>query len=545
MDDILLQSLSAEYDCNRYPREFLTAYEPMECLAHNEAGETLLVKSLTSGLLYVTKCYTDKALLSSTGEGALLKKLNHPGLPAFVGEYQNNTMLCVVREYIEGTPLNQYAAQNNQSNAMIISFANQLCDILCYLHSQNPPIIHRDIKPHNVIVDITGKVRLIDFGISRVYDEFAQEDTVCFGTKQFAAPEQYGFSQTDARADLFSLGILLGWLLTGESDRTLMLKSITNPRLRRLIRRCTEFAPEKRYQSAKQFKRAIQHASGDKNKRILRLAGSISACVVCLCMGFLIGRFTEFAAPNPQTPGVSFEEPLIEQAVRKALNKTQNEPIDPAQLLDVRELYLFGDRIADDVEDYMLLGQHMASNNGEIKNGNIRSLNDVSKLKNLRCLSIALQSIQDVSPLSELAGLEQLDLKHNPVEDVSPLSTLVTLRELYLYDTRVTNLSMLSSCPRLENLDIGKTNIPSLSVLSGLKNLISLSMRDCTLDTLSGIEQYMYLEQIELNDVADGDVTPLLSLPRLKELHLGQPLQRQAQDSLKQAPFVVLLDDSK
>ncbi len=72
-----------------------------------------------------------------------------------------------------------------------------MCDILNYLHSQNPPIIHRDIKPQNVIVDERGRVTLIDFGISRMYDAGARADTLCFGTRHYAAPEQYGFAQTD------------------------------------------------------------------------------------------------------------------------------------------------------------------------------------------------------------------------------------------------------------------------------------------------------------------------------------------------------------
>ncbi len=540
MDESLLQSLVEEFDCDRYPDEFLAEYEPMECLAHNEAGETLLVKSRQTGALFVTKCYLDRALFSRTSEGTLLRKLGHAGLPAFVGEYQNDNMLCVVREYIEGTPLNQYAAQNNLSQTEIISIAVQLSDILCYLHGQTPPIIHRDIKPHNVILDNKGKVWLIDFGISRVYDETAKEDTVCFGTKQFAAPEQYGFSQTDCRADVFSFGILLGWLLTGATERKSMLAHISNPRLRRLVARCTEFAPEKRYHTVKTIKQALQNADGGKSKRVVRRATGIVACVVCLCIGFTVGRYTELAPLLSVTSRVSFEEPLIEQAVRLALDKPQGEPIEETELLNVRELYLFGNHVAADMVGYTELGQHMANNDGVVKNGEIRSLRDISRLKNLRCLRIALQDIRDLSPLSELTELEQLDLKHNPIEDVKPISALPALRMLCVYDTQVTDLSSLSACPRLDNLDIGNTHIRSLSAISGLKYLKYLYMRDASLQALSGIEQFAYLEQVGFDDVADGDLTPLLSLPLLKEAHLGEALWQSAQLDLAQAEFAVV-----
>ncbi len=540
MDELLLQSLSEEFDCDRYPSEFLAEYEPMECLAHNEAGETLLVKSKQTGVRFVTKCYTAKDLLSHTSEGTLLMGLTHPGLPAFMGEYQNDKMLCVVREYIEGTPLNQYAAPNNLSQAEIISIAVQLTDILCYLHRQTPPIIHRDIKPHNVIIDNKGKVWLIDFGISRVYNETAKEDTVCFGTKQFAAPEQYGFSQTDCRADVFSFGILLGWLLTGATERKLMLAQINNPRLRRLIARCTEFAPEKRHQSMARVKRVLQNADGSKNRRCLRRAAGILACGMCLCIGFTVGRYTELAPPLSFSSHVSFEEPLIEQAVRLALDKTQHEPIDEAELLSVSELYLFGNHAVANLEDYMELGQHMANNDGVVKNGEIRSLRDISRLKNLKCLRIALQNIEDLSPLCELAELEQLDLKHNPIADVEPISSLPAIQMLCVFDTRISDLSSLSACPTLENLDIGNTRIQSLSALAGLKKLKYLYMRGASLQALSGIEQFVYLEQVGLDDVADGDLTPLLSLPRLKEAHLGEALRQSAQHDLSQAGFSVL-----
>ena len=83
---------------------------------------------------------------------------------------------------------------------------------------------------------------MIDFGISRVYDETAETDTVCFGTRHFAAPEQYGFSQTDARADIFSAGVLLGFLLTGETNSSSARSRIKNPRLRKIVEKCTAFA---------------------------------------------------------------------------------------------------------------------------------------------------------------------------------------------------------------------------------------------------------------------------------------------------------------
>jgi serine/threonine protein kinase len=122
----------------------------------------------------------------------------------------------VVRQYVRGVPLNRLRERLTRDQAVAVAI--QLCGVLRYLHEQTPPVIHRDIKPQNIILSDDGLATLIDFGISRYYDKNARSDTVCFGTQEFAPPEQYGFSQTDCRADIFSLGVLLGWMLTGQTS---------------------------------------------------------------------------------------------------------------------------------------------------------------------------------------------------------------------------------------------------------------------------------------------------------------------------------------
>lgn len=544
MDEAFIRSFLAEFDDSRFPGDFLADYEAMECLAHNGTGETLLVKDRRTGKYFVAKCYSDQTLLSHATEGELLKHLHHPGLPGYIGEYRNNGMLCVVREYIEGTPLGQYAARNGLTQEQAVSCGVQLCDILSYLHGQTPPVIHRDIKPQNILVDVKGKIRLIDFGISRVYDEAAREDTVCFGTRHFAAPEQYGFSQTDCRADIFSLGVLLGWLLTGETDPKNVLPKITNPRLRRIVRRCTAFAPEKRYASAKKVKADLINSGGHRQKRALRWACGLLACAACLYVGFAVGRYTDFTPVFSVSSGVSFEEPLIGQAVHLALSKQENEPVDENDLLRVTELYIYGDQAVGSYEAFAELDGHMAQNDGVLKNGGIRSLGDLAKLKSLRRLHIALENINDLSPLEGLSSLEHIDLRHNPVEDISPLAALPALQGLFVYNTHISDFSVLSSCPMLENLVVGKTYITSMAAFAGIKNLKYLFMQQTFLQTLSGIEEFTYLEQIGLSSVADGDLSPLMALPRLKEAHLDEALRQAAEADLQQAQFRMIFPSS-
>lgn len=529
-----------DYDDNRYPREFFADYEALECIAHSAASETMRVKDRRTGGFFLAKCYTDKKLISRTTEGMLLKNLCHPGLPRFAAEYQNDVMLCVVREYVEGTPLDRYAAENQLTQAQIITIILQLCDILSYLHGQTPPVIHRDVKPQNIIVDAKGKITLIDFGISRVYDETARKDTVCFGTMDFAPPEQYGYSQTDCRADIFSLGVLLGWLLTGDSHLKTLVPKIQNPRLRRIVEACTDFAPERRYASALKVRADLRNADGHRQKRALRLACGFLVCAACLCVGFIVGRYTNFTPAFSVSSGVAFEEPLIEQAVRLALDKTVSEPIEEKELLNVTEIYIFGDQAVVTREAYDELGNHMALSDGALKNGGIRSLNDLKKLKNLRFLHISLQDISDLSAMTGLTALEDIDFRHTPIEDVSPLAALPTLRNLCLYDTDVSDLSALSACPLLENIDAGNTRITSIAAFMGIQNLKYLYVRQTVVESLSGIEGFPYLEQIGLSDVLDRDLTPLLSLPQLQEVHLDESLREEAKNDLPQAAFRII-----
>jgi len=540
MNEFLDQSVSDGYDDNRYPKEFIADYEAMECIAHSAASETLRVKDRRTGGYFLAKCYTDKRLISRTTEGMLLKNLRHSGLPRFAAEYQNDGMLCVVREYVEGTPLDRYAAENQLTQKQIVPIVLQLCDILSYLHSQTPPVIHRDIKPQNIIVDAKGKITLIDFGISRVYDESARKDTVCFGTMDFAPPEQYGYSQTDCRADIFSLGVLLGWLLTGDSHLKTLVPKIQNPRLRRIVAACTNFAPERRYASAHKVRADLRNADGHRQKRALRLACGFLVCAACLCIGFAIGRYTDFTPAFSVSSGVSFEEPLIEQAVRLVLDKTEDEPIDERELLNVTEIYIFGDQAAADREAYGELGQHIVLNDGVLKNGGIRSLTDLQKLKNLRILCISFQDISDLSPLTGLTSLEDIDLKQNPIHDVSPLASLPSLRNLCLYDTEVSDLSALSACPLLENIDAGNARVTSMRAFMGIQNLKVLYIRQTAIETLSGVEDFSYLERIGLSGVLDRDLTPLLNLPRLREAHLDEGMREEAENDLPLAAFRII-----
>lgn len=540
MNDQLVKEFLASFDESRFPSDLLENYELMECLAHNEQAETFLIKERKTGNLRVAKCYSDSNSLVSSSERTLLRDNQNTRLPAFIGEYQNDGMLCVLREFIEGESLDAYARNHQITRDEALSICIQLCDDLAYLHSQQPPIIHRDIKPQNVVIDRSGNPRLIDFGNSRLYNESAETDTVYFGTRHFAAPEQYGFSQTDARTDIFALGVLLGWMLTGETDIKIAVPKIANQQLQRVVRKCTAFAPENRFQSALKVKSALLQVVNQSQKRFFAWLVRVAVGVTLLTLGFAIGRYTDlsFSIFNPSA--VQFKEPLIEQAVRLELGKTATENITREELLNVTEIYLFGNYALNDLEAYQEVNNLMAANDERLKNGGVVSLKDLAQLKNLRVVNIAYQNISDPSPLSELEKLEQVDLKHNPIEELSSLAGLVSLKELYLFDTRISDLSPLAGCPQLESLDVGKTLVTSVDTQKDLAHLVTLNAAGTAIDSLNGIEKFNSLQNLVLGNVLDGDLSPLLSLPQLKTITLSENLRQAAETSLPQAPFEIV-----
>lgn len=586
MDESTLDDFLRSFDDSRFPDDFLETFEPMECLASNQAGETLLVKHRLKDAYFVAKCYTDTSLLSHATESELLRKLHYAGLPAFVEEYRNDKMICVVREYAEGVPLDKLAQEKLLTEQQTISICMQLCDALIYLHGQTPPVIHRDIKPQNIIVDEEGRIKLIDFGISRVYDEAAQTDTVFFGTQKFAPPEQYGFSQTDSRSDIFSFGVLLCWLLTGEADVKKALSSIQNRRLAGIVKKCTAFAPKDRYRDAASVRCALEDADGHKAKKFLQICCAVLALLIAMTSGFVLGRFTDIRPPVIyDNRAAVFTEPLIEQAVKLQLGKADGETILRDELGGVTELYLCNDQTAKTWVEYNLLCEGI--DNGTIKAGNaaISTLKDIQKLKNLKKLSLSNQDITDISAVSKLSNLTFLEFGNCPIEDISPIGGLTklthlalggcsemrdisflanckNLRELVLCSCRADDFSMLTALGDIEYLHVqdvepdkflpylrGKTirqlhmgfrPLPAFSELAEINGLQELKFDQMQFKSLSGIDRLSGLTTICILGMPDLDLSPLETLPYLKTVTVSESMREAVEAIAGEAKFEII-----
>jgi serine/threonine protein kinase len=184
-----------------------------------KGGREVAIKQITLQGLSAEE--TIDATTTFNREVATLSALKHPQVPRIYDHFSDRDHWYLVLEYIPGQTLETYLASHVSPGKLlpldeVLDMGLQLCSVLDYLHSQQPPVIYRDLKPGNIMRTPSSKLVLIDFGIARHFTPGQKRDTQPLGSPGYAAPEQYGRGQTDARADIYSLGALLRYLLTGE-----------------------------------------------------------------------------------------------------------------------------------------------------------------------------------------------------------------------------------------------------------------------------------------------------------------------------------------
>lgn len=210
-------------------------YDTVRMIKKSERGEVSLIRHRDSGTRFIFRHFY--------GSSEVYQKLlgiSCPNLPQImeVGEKVGKTAL--LEEYVQGDTLGNILEGGFLTANEAKKITRQLCQALWVLHSMG--VVHRDVKPDNIM--IRGKEAvLIDFDASRIYKNAIQEDTQILGTTGFAAPEQYGISQSDGRADIYALGVLLNIMLTGEHPS----RKLAGGRMGRVVQRCTMMSPSKRY----------------------------------------------------------------------------------------------------------------------------------------------------------------------------------------------------------------------------------------------------------------------------------------------------------
>lgn len=247
-------------------------------------------------------------------ESNILKRLQHPMLPRIVDIFEDRDYIYIVEDFVEGITLDELLKQQKKvDESQGIQWFRDLCGVLTYLHGQQPhPIIYRDMKPSNIMLQPDGSLKLIDFGIAREYKQESSADTTYIGTKGYAAPEQFGKAQTDARTDIYSLGVTMYHLLTGKSPYeppyqfvpVRQLVPTLSHGIEYILNRCIQSEPIDRYQNVNQllddldtmyrFDDAWKKVQVTKRVRIILIAAMLATSVGLMVSGrFVMGQEKE------------------------------------------------------------------------------------------------------------------------------------------------------------------------------------------------------------------------------------------------------------
>lgn len=251
-DSILLtKSLESNLTNNVSTSEHQIYFDDyLYCENINNNNNLLLVKNTKTKNFYIQKILTqyDKTIYDYIAA--------HPvkNIPKIINMKIIDGNLVILKEFIEGNTLTNYLNKTkNLDTKFFYQLAYDICDTLIILHSIKTPIIHRDIKPDNVIVSTNGKVYLIDFNSAKFYNSNQKRDTVLLGTEGYAAPEQYGFGASSPLADVYAFGVLLDKILPFFNDKILSKK------MKPIIEKCCKLDPIDRYKNMKLLKRDIEN----------------------------------------------------------------------------------------------------------------------------------------------------------------------------------------------------------------------------------------------------------------------------------------------
>lgn len=520
------------------PEDMQEHWTVYECLKESEDSSTFLVKETVTGILCVLKWGRNRQAEFLRNEMEIMEKMADrklSGIPKAYRIFEENGEVYLVREYIEGMSLAQMVLQKGGiSEAEICRISRKICQTAEQFQNPDEPMIHRDIKPENIVVTPGGEVVFIDFGTMRSYKKDGSRDTFVVGTRGTAAPEQYGYTQTDQRTDVYAIGQTMLYMVSESYEMNQLSECAVSRRMKKIIEKACSFEPDKRYGDAAQLRRAVEKCQANNRKKVYKKAGAVFGLIAA---GYILAIFSpdgtvienkrietaeQSAAEEQIQAEITFREELIEEAVRKELGLSKTDKITASMLENVRKLRIVGKEILDDEDTFWGEGHHVDgkdSSFGSVR-GNITDLSDLAQMVNLEELALCNQKIEDISGLKELP-LKKLYLSKNMITDFSVLLNLIDLDTLCIMENPAENLSVIGECTGILRLNIQGMNLTDIDFLKNLSlDYLDMSNVEVENNIFEPLAEMKKLDTLCMCDVNEAAAETLSQMSTLKALFM-------------------------
>ena len=520
------------------PEDMQEHWTVYECLKESEDSSTFLVKETATGILCVLKWGRNRQTEFLRNEMEIMEKMADrklSGIPKAYRIFEENGEVYLVREYIEGKSLAQMVLQKGGiSEAEICRISRKICQTAEQFQNPDEPMIHRDIKPENIVVTPGGEVVFIDFGTMRSYKKDGSRDTFVVGTRGTAAPEQYGYTQTDQRTDVYAIGQTMLYMVSESYEMNQLSECAVSRRMKKIIEKACSFEPDKRYGDAAQLRRAVEKCQANNRKKVYKKAGAVFGLIAA---GYILAIFSpdgtvienkrietaeQSAAEEQIQAEITFREELIEEAVRKELGLSKTDKITASMLENVRKLRIVGKEILDDEDTFWGEGHHVDgkdSSFGSVR-GNITDLSDLAQMVNLEELALCNQKIEDISGLKELP-LKKLYLSKNMITDFSVLLNLIDLDTLCIMENPAENLSVIGECTGILRLNIQGMNLTDIDFLKNLSlDYLDMSNVEVENNIFEPLTEMKKLDTLCMCDVNEAAAETLSQMSTLKALFM-------------------------
>ena len=520
------------------PEDMQEHWTVYECLKESEDSSTFLVKETATGILCVLKWGRNRQTEFLRNEMEIMKKMADrklSGIPKAYRIFEENGEVYLVREYIEGMSLAQMVLQKGGiSEAEICRISRKICQTAEQFQNPDEPMIHRDIKPENIVVTPGGEVVFIDFGTMRSYKKDGSRDTFVVGTRGTAAPEQYGYTQTDQRTDVYAIGQTMLYMVSESYEMNQLSECAVSRRMKKIIEKACSFEPDKRYGDAAQLRRAVEKCQANNRKKVYKKAGAVFGLIAA---GYILAIFSpdgtvienkrietaeQSVAEEQIQAEITFREELIEEAVRKELGLSKTDKITASMLENVRKLRIVGKEILDDEDTFWGEGHHVDgkdSSFGSVR-GNITDLSDLAQMVNLEELALCNQKIEDISGLKELP-LKKLYLSKNMITDFSVLLNLIDMDTLCIMENPAENLSVIGECTGILRLNIQGMNLTDIDFLKNLSlDYLDMSNMEVENNIFEPLTEMKKLDTLCMCDVNEAAAETLSQMSTLKALFM-------------------------